>query len=92
MPDAWVTLSITTAAAVAASGLFLLTRRARPVLYANPREERLTRKLAQVVGCSLAKALPPNQSDETLVKRAVYHYQQELPETSCPVYKDKVRG
>src|SRR5205823_5871873 len=100
MPDPWLSLTIT-AAAFAAAGLYLLTRRPRPVVYANPREERLTRKLAQVVGCSLAQALPavrrevdlaPKQSDETLLKRAAYHYRQELPETSGQVYRDKAPG
>ena len=100
MSDAWLPLTIT-AAAFAATGLYLLTRRPKPVVYANPREERLTRKLARVVGCSPAQALravrrevelAPKQSDETLLKRAAYHYQQELPERSCQVYRDKTRG
>jgi hypothetical protein len=73
----------------------------KPLPFANPREEQLARKLARVVGCSVAQALPairrevdiaPNQSDETLVKRAAYHYRQDIPETSCPVYQDKTRG
>jgi hypothetical protein len=100
MPQAWVPLLIP-AAALAVAGLYLLGRRSKPLRYANPREERLTRKLARVVGCSLEQALPavqrevkiaPNQSDETLVKRAAYHYRQELPERSCPVYQDKAKG
>ncbi len=100
MPHAWVPLIIP-AATLAAAGLYLLSRCSKPVRYANPREERLTRKLARVVGCSIEQALPavqrevkiaPNQSDETLLKRAAYHYRQELPERSCPVYRDKAKG
>jgi len=59
------------------------------------------RQLAQVVGCSLAEALPavrreveiaPNQSDETLIKRAAYHYRQAIPETACRLYRDPSPG
>jgi hypothetical protein len=101
MADAWLPLTLG-AAAFAAVGLYLFTRRpSQPIAYADPREERLTRKLAQTVGCSLAQALPavrreidlaPAQSDETLLKRAAYHYRQELPEAPCRVYQDKVKG
>src|SRR4051812_18865758 len=100
MPHAWVPL-ILSAAAIAATGLYLLSRWSNPVRFANPREEGLTRKLARVVGCSLEQALPavqrevniaPNQSDETLIKRAAYHYRQELPERFCPVYRDEAPG
>jgi hypothetical protein len=100
MPDPWVTLTISTLAILAA-GLYLLTRSPKPVVYANPREERLTHMVARVVGCSLAQGLPavrrevqiaPSQSDETLVKRAAYHYSQELSETPCQVYRDPKPG
>jgi hypothetical protein len=100
MPEAWVVLVVTVAVS-AVAGLYLLTRSPRPIAYANPREERLTHKLAQAVGCSLEQALPtvrrevemaPNQSDETLLKRAVYHYRQDLPETACRVYRDPQPG
>jgi hypothetical protein len=100
MYDAWVPLTITMAA-IGAAGLYLLTRRPKPVAYTNPQEERLTHKLARLVGCSLAQALPavrreleiaPSQSDETLLKRAAYHYRQELPERSCQVYRDPQPG
>ena len=73
----------------------------RSVEFQSPQEERLTRKLAQVVGCGVAQALPavrreigfaPHQSDETLVKRAAYHYRQELPEKACPVFRDAAPG
>jgi hypothetical protein len=100
MSDAWVTLTIA-AIAVVAGGLYLLARRPKPVVFADPREEQLTRKLARAVGCSLEQALPairqeveiaPNQSEETLLKRAAYHYRQELPNESRQVYRDEVPG
>ena len=100
MPPAWMPLLIA-ATALAAAGVYLLSQSSKPVRFANPREERLTRKLARVVGCSLDQALPavqrevkiaPNQSDETLIKRAAYHYQQELPEKVCQVYRDQAPG
>ena len=71
----------------------------KALVFTDQREERLTRKLARVVGCSPEQALhavrrevsyAPNQSDETLLKRAVYHYRQELPESTCHVYQDQV--
>ena len=100
MPQAWVPL-ILTAAALATAGLYLLSQWSKPLRFANPREEQLTHKLARAVGCSLAQALravqrevkiAPNQSDQTLLKRAAYHYRQELPERACPVYRDKAKG
>jgi hypothetical protein len=95
----WLPLTLIVAAC-AAAGLYLLTRPAKPIVYAGPREERLTAQLAHMVGCAPAQALPavrrevelaPNQSDETLLKRAAYHYRQDQPETCRPLYRDKVR-
>src|SRR5262249_46771836 len=100
MPTAWLPWTLT-AAAVAAAGLYLLTRRPKPLVFANSREEQITRKMARIVGCSLAQALPavrrgldlaPNQSAATLVKRAACHARKDLPETSCPVYRDSAPG
>src|SRR5438093_13399399 len=101
MSEVWLPL-ILAGTAGAAAGFYLLTLgRPKPVAYLNAREEQLTRAMAQIVGCSLAQALPsvrkeleiaPNQSDETLVKRAAYHYRQELPAQACAVYKDKAPG
>jgi hypothetical protein len=90
-------------AAIVSAGAYLLLRRhaAKPVIYANEREELLVRRVAQMVGCSAAQALPavrrefdlsPNQPDDTLVKRAAYHYRQALPESTCRVYRDLARG
>jgi hypothetical protein len=100
MPDPWLPLTLA-AAGLAAAGLYLLTRRPQPVIFADPREERLARQLAQTVGCSPAQALPavrreiefgPNQPDDTLLKRAAYHYRQDLPERRGAVYRDRAAG
>jgi hypothetical protein len=97
MSEAWMILAIA-ACAVVAAGLHLFNR--RPA-FANAREARLTRMVAQTVGCTLAQALPavrrevdiaPHQSDETLIKRAAYHYCQELPERQGYVYRDQAPG
>jgi len=34
----------------------------------------------------------PRQADETLIKRAVYHYRHELPEQQCFGYREPTRG
>jgi hypothetical protein len=84
-------------------GVFLYTRRksAAPVEYASEREERLTNAVALKVGCSPAAALAsvrqeldlaPGQSDDVLTKRAVYHYQQAIPERQCRTYRDRAPG
>ena len=102
MPDVWVTVAV--AAALLGVGFVMLSRRqgGGPVVdFADPREERLARRLAGAVGCTPAQALPavrreidiaPGQSDETLLKRAVYHYRQDLPEKTCSVYRDRAPG
>jgi hypothetical protein len=98
VPDA---LLLIAAAAVAAAALYLATRRPRPPAFADAREERLARRLARQVGCRVDDVLPavrrevnlaPGQSDETLLKRATYHYQRGLPEGPCPVYRDRAPG
>src|SRR5262245_52512463 len=101
MPEMWVVLTVSVAALVA--GYFLYPRRSAPPPpeFGDPREEQLTRQVARTVGCPLEAALPavrheldlsPNQSDETLVKRAVYHYRQALPEATCRTWRDAARG
>ena len=95
------------AVAVAAVGLCLrllrLLRRqpGAGVAFYDEREENLTRRLAGVLRCSLAEALPsireeiriaPTQSDETILKRAAYHYRQALPEKTCSIYRDAAKG
>jgi hypothetical protein len=111
MPDVWVSVAVAAAIALAL-GLTLVARRtrgaggrSRPEPHtpgaADGREERLARRLALLVGCSSAQALPavrreiefaPGQTDETLLKRAAYHYRRDLPERSCPVYRDRAPG
>lgn len=88
--------------AVVGAGVFFLTRRpARPVVFQNEREERLAVAVARTVGCAPGDALSavrqeldlaPSQSDEVLTKRAVYHYQQAIPERTCSTYRDRTRG
>jgi len=67
----------------------------------NERDGELARRLAGKVGCAPAQVLPairreieiaPGQSDETILKRAEYHYRRDLPETSCPAYQDRGVG
>jgi hypothetical protein len=99
MPETWVAVA---AGGLLALGLTLaLTRRREVVTFADEREGRLAIRVARAVGCSPAEALPavrrevefaPHQSDDTLVKRAVYHYRRELPDPSCPVYPDRAPG
>jgi hypothetical protein len=101
MSDVWELAAV--AAVLFVAGLVVWSLRPIPVAvtFTDEREERLTRRLAALVGCSLAQALPsvrreieiaPGQSDETLLKRAAYHYRQELPEKTCSVYRDRTRG
>ncbi len=85
-------------------GVFLYTRRRTPqpvAAFENEREERLANAVARKVGCSPGAALgsvrqeldlAPGQSDEVLTKRAVYHYQQAIPERTCRTYRDASPG
>jgi len=65
------------------------------------RESHLAKHVANRVRCTVYEALPavrhelalaPDKDDETLVKRAAYHYQMALPEKACGVYKDSGKG
>ena len=101
MSEVWIPF-VLIAVALTAAGYFLFPRRsAAPPTFADEREERLTDEVARILGCPVEAALPavrreiemsPGQSDETLIKRAVYHYRQELPESTCRSYRDPVRG
>jgi hypothetical protein len=102
MPEVWE-LAAVGAAVLLATGLVLRSRRPGPaaVEFTDEREERLTRRLAAMVRCAPEQALPavrreidiaPGQSDETLLKRAAYHYRQDLPEKTCTVYRDRAPG
>ena len=101
-PAVWIS-----AAVVGAVIGFVLGRRARSrrpqavAAFASEREEQLAKRVAARARCSVADALPavrhelglsPNQTDDTLVKRAVYHYQMSLPERPCAAYRDSVKG
>lgn len=88
---------------VAVAGLCLRQLRRRPVAvtFHDEREEKLAHRLARSLHCSLADAVPsirqelhlaPSQSDETILKRAAYHYRQALPEKTCSVYRDAAKG
>lgn len=95
---------VSTAAGVAGAivaTLMLRKRKPKPVAFADPREEALAKRVANTVGCSLSAALPavrremeysPGQSDDTLVKRAVYHYRQDIPERTCSTFRDASPG
>lgn len=85
-------------------GIYALTQRrfkSVPLSFADSREEALTRRVASQVSCSLEQAvtfvrteieIAPNQSDDVIAKRAIYHYRMNIPETTCSVYRDNVRG
>ena len=96
----WVSAAVGTVGVVAA-GLLLRKRKPKPVVFTDPREERLAKRVANTVGCSLSAALTavrremeysPGQSDDTLVKRAVYHYRQDIPERTCSTFRDASPG
>lgn len=98
MPDVWVIV----AAAAGIAALFALLRPRQVVLnFLDEREERLTRRLAREVGCPLAAGLPavrrelqlaPSLSDDTILKRAVYHYRRDMPDAPCPVFRSSRPG
>ena len=99
------TVWIFVAAAVVVGGLVLGLRMkrngpARPN-FTDAREEQLTRRVAAKAHSSLAAALvsvrqellfSPQQTNDVLVKRAVYHYRQANPPEHRVTYCDPVRG
>jgi hypothetical protein len=79
---------------------FLLPRRPA-VAFADAREERLSLQLARSVGCPVDEALEavrrevqiaPDQTDETILRRARYHHQRECPDRPLPVYRERGRA
>lgn len=103
MATIWV---VSAAVATAVIG-FALGRRAsakarpQPPLFESEREEQLARRVAARAKAGVSAVLPairheialaPNQTDDTLVKRALYHYQMSRPERDCGGYRDTVRG
>ena len=104
MPEDWMIALAVLVGVVAGAGLYLgLGRRGEETgAFADEREERLTRRLAGQLGCPLAAALTavrreleiaPTQPDDTILKRAAYHYRQNLPDPGpCRVYRDRAPG
>ena len=97
----WVSAAAGAVGAIVATLLLRKRKQPQPVEFVDPREERLAKRVANTVGCSLSAALPavrqemeysPGQSDDTLVKRAVYHYQQNVPERTCSTWRDASPG
>ena len=97
MPSAFVVAG-TIGVVVIALGLahFVGRRREEPVTFASAREERLTKRLAGMLACSLAQAHPwlckelriaPDQTDENILKRAAYHFRRNQPDAPCPVWR-----
>jgi hypothetical protein len=69
--------------------------------FADEREEKLTLRLARMVGCSTGRALDairremkiaPDATDDAILKRAAYHYSRDIPERECPVFRDRAAG
>ncbi len=102
MPDVGVMVAVAAVVVGGAGlGVFLFRPRAVPVSFAGEREERLTRRLAVAVRCDLDQALPsvreelriaPDQPDETILKRAEYHYRRNVTDTPCGVWRDRAPG
>ncbi len=97
-------LLILAGVATAAGGLFYFRRQRSapaPILKLDPREDRLARQLAKSVGYPIQDVLPSirvelelasHLDDEIIFKRAKYHFQQNLPEAQCSVYRDRKVG
>jgi hypothetical protein len=103
MPEDWVLPLLACVALGAAVGVYLgFGLRGPSVAFENEREELLTLTLARRLRCPLESALAavrrelriePGQSDETILKRAAYHYTRNLPEPGgCSVYRDRAAG
>jgi hypothetical protein len=100
MPEDWVLALIAFVGVGAALGVYIgFGGRGPAVRFANEREERLTRRLVGQLGCPLPTAhaavrrelgIAPTESDETILKRAAYHYLRNQPEPgACGVYRDR---
>ena len=103
MPEDWMIAVGMVVGVVAGLALSLgFRRREEAVAFANAREERLARTLAGRLRCPLGPALDvvrreleiaPTQTDDTILKRAEYHYRRNLPEPgSCRAYRDRAPG
>jgi hypothetical protein len=99
VPDDWVFALAALAVIVGVVLCLTFLRREGEVEFADEREERLTRALADQLRCSLGAALEavrrelahaPTQPDDTILKRAAYHYCRNLPEPgTCRTYRDR---
>jgi hypothetical protein len=101
MENMWIAAIAAGVVLVLGLFLFLVRTDTNSVSFTDEREERLTHKLSEMLGCSLAEALPamrrelelaPGQPDDTLLKRAAYHYVQGLPDGPCRVWRDRTPG
>ena len=99
MVNEWVLLAACGVVVLAAVRMVLPRRPA--VVFADAREERLTLQLARSVGCPVEDALAavrrevgiaPDQTDETILKRARYHHQRDCPDRPVPVYRERGRA
>ena len=100
MTPIWVAAGVLAAGVV---GVLAWRRRGKSTVEPEmtEREAHLAKHVANRVRCTVYAALPavrhelgldPNKDDETIVKRASYHYQMALPEKACGVYKDSGKG
>jgi hypothetical protein len=104
MPELWIIAGVVIVAGV---GLAIRLNRSRPAepteceFVPAGRDGDLAVQLAKIVGCTPLLALDavrheldlaPTQTDEVILKRAAYHYRNNLPEREQPRYRDKVRG
>jgi hypothetical protein len=100
MPELWM---VAVGVVLVATAAYLTSgRRGESVAFADEREERLTRRLAGQLGCPPGAALEavrrelalaPTQTDDTILKRAEYHYRQNLPDPGpCRAYRDRAPG
>ena len=103
MPEAWmIGGGVLLGAAVGLALYFSFARREESVAFADEREERLTHRLAEQLRCPVSAALEavrrelaidPEQADETILKRAGYHYRQNLPDPGpCRTFRDRAPG
>ena len=102
MTAIWVSVAVVTAVIGFALGRRVAAKgRPKPLAFESEREEQLARRVAARAKAGVGDVLPsirheialaPNQTDDTLVKRAIYHYQMSRPERECGGYRDTVRG
>jgi hypothetical protein len=102
MPEVSTMVGFGLFCAIVGVGLYFLFGRGESVAFADEREERLSHRLADRVGCPLGYALDfvrrelsiaSDLPDDTILKRAEYHCRRDLPENApCRTYRDQTRG